>query len=378
MVKTFLNNILDSMLIIGFCVIIIFLTRFCIYKTVNSQAETDNSEKTELPLDLADTDEAEDEAAKRRLEQLIYDVQKAYIRKDYLGGTSAADFTFSDGNKRVSLREEDLEELTFYVHEKDEVWIYFVPTKQELNSLLNHSSIMFRFHMEEIIPCRDIQPCPVTTHYSVHAWDVTEIRDELKELGTVRSAFPSEETIGSESWQIEKKLKENEYTQAVADMICGTLKGGGLYGEYEIYIDTYCMTDQTAYLKKCMGFEGNGINGIVIGASVVCRENGYGQHCDFIASDQLKDGKVEIYYWAPAAPNQWKEVVNSAINEHLLMIPVTVSAEDEIEIQENPYGLVLLPVLDNAQGIGIFPEDADMGEDMVFWNGTMYYTFEKE
>ena len=88
---------------------------------------------------------------------------------------------FSDGNKIVSLREEDLEELTFYVHEKDEV----------------------------------------------------------------RSAFPSEETIGSESWQIEKKLKENEYTQAVADMICGTLKGGGLYGEYEIYIDTYCMTDQT-------------------------------------------------------------------------------------------------------------------------------------
>lgn len=86
MVKTFLNNIFNSMLIIGFCVIIICLTRFCIYKTVNSQAETDNLEKTELPLDLADTDETEDEAAKRRLEQLIYDVQKAFIRKDYLGG----------------------------------------------------------------------------------------------------------------------------------------------------------------------------------------------------------------------------------------------------------------------------------------------------
>ena len=203
---------------------------------------------------------------------MIYDVQKAYIRKDYLGGTSVADFTFSAGNKTVSLREEDLKELTFYVHEKDEVRndIYFVPTGQELNSLLNHSSIMFRFHMEEVIPCRDIQPCPVTTIYSVYARDVTEIRDELKELGTVRNAFPSEETIGSESWQIEKKLKENEYTQAVADMICGTLKGGGLYGEYEIYIDTYCMTDQTQW----MDFEGNGI---VIGTAVVCRENGYGQ-----------------------------------------------------------------------------------------------------
>ena len=370
MMKTFLNNVFDSMLIIGFCVIIIYLTRFCIYITVNSQAETDNLEKTELPLDLADTDEIEDEAVKRRLEQLIYDVQKAYIRKDYLG-CYVGDFTFSDGNKMVSLREEDLEELTFYVHEKDKFWIYFVPTKQELSSLLNRRNIMFRFSKKEIIPCRDIQPCPVTTLYWVYAEDVTEIRNELKELGTVRSAFPSEETIGSESWQIEKKLKENEYTQAVVDMICGTLKGGGLYGEYEIYIDTYCMTDQTQW----MDFEGNGI---VIWANVVCRENGYGQCCDFIASDQLKDGKVEINYCIPAAPNQWKEVVNSAINEHLLMIPVTVSAEDEIEIQENPYGLVLLPVLDNAQGIGIFPEDADIGEGIVVWNGTMYYTFEKE
>ncbi len=376
MVKTFLNNIFNSMLIIGFCVIIICLTRFCIYKTVNSQAEIDNSEKTELPPDLADTDETEDEAAKRRLEQLIYDVQKAYIRKDYPGGGGVADFTFSDGNKTVSLREEDLKELTFYVHEKDEVRndIYFVPTGQELNSLLNHSSIMFRFHMEEVIPCRDIQPCPVTTIYSVYARDVTEIRDELKELGTVRNAFPSEETIGSESWQIEKKLKENEYTQAVADMICGTLKGGGLYGEYEIYIDAYCMTDKTEYFEY-MGFEGNGI---AIGANVVCRENGYGQCCDFIASEQLKDGKVEIYYFAPPAPSQWKEIVNSAINENLLMIPVTVSAEDEIEIQENPYGLVLLPVLDNAQGIGIFPEDADIGEGIVVWNGTMFYTYTME
>lgn len=76
---------------------------------------------------------------------MIYDVQKAYIRKDYLGGTSVADFTFSAGNKTVSLREEDLKELTFYVHEKDEVWIYFVPTGQELSSLLNRRNIMFRF-----------------------------------------------------------------------------------------------------------------------------------------------------------------------------------------------------------------------------------------
>ena len=60
------------------------------------------------------------------------------------------------------------------------------------------------------------------------------------------------------------------------------------------------------------------------------------------------------------------------------MIPVTVSAEDEIEIQENPYGLVLLPVLDNAQGIGIFPEDADIGEGIVVWNGTMFYTYTME
>ena len=57
-----------------------------------------------------------------------------------------------------------------------------------------------------------------------------------------------------------------------------------------------------------MDFEGNGIG---IGTAVVCRENGYGQCCDFIASDQLKDGKVEIYYCAPAASNQWKEVVNT-------------------------------------------------------------------
>ncbi|MDE7476386.1 MAG: hypothetical protein K2M91_00300, partial [Lachnospiraceae bacterium] len=70
-VKMILNKVLSYMAIIGFCVIFICLTRFCIYKTVNSQAETDNSEKTELPLDLADTDETEDGEVKRRLEQLI-------------------------------------------------------------------------------------------------------------------------------------------------------------------------------------------------------------------------------------------------------------------------------------------------------------------
>lgn len=57
MVKKILDNALDSMAIIGFCVIIICLTRFCIDKTANSQAETNNSEKTELPLELANTDE---------------------------------------------------------------------------------------------------------------------------------------------------------------------------------------------------------------------------------------------------------------------------------------------------------------------------------
>ena len=62
-----LNNVLNSMAIIGFCVIIICLTRFCIDKTVNGQAETDNLEKTELSMDLVDIDET---AEKNTIEEV--------------------------------------------------------------------------------------------------------------------------------------------------------------------------------------------------------------------------------------------------------------------------------------------------------------------
>ena len=48
-------------------------------------------------------------------------------------------------------------------------------------------------------------------------------------------------------------------------------------------------------------------------------------------------------------------------------IPLEVRPGDEVEVPPNPYPFVMLPVLDYAEGEGIFPEDAIRSENMIFF-----------
>ena len=54
--------------------------------------------------------------------------------------------------------------------------------------------------------------------------------------------FPDARTLKSRGWT-DNTLTENEYTQAVKDMIHGTLVGEQQYGNYEIYFAQYYMSD---------------------------------------------------------------------------------------------------------------------------------------
>lgn len=233
--------------------------------------------------------------------------------------------------------------------------------RTEGNTVEKDCDVMFVFKRFETNPRRNITPPPDSILYYVGVRSVADIRDRLIELGTEEIKFPDARTIERRGWT-DNTLTENEYTQAVKDMIHGTLIGEKQYGNYEIYFAQYYMSDDAGIHEEEFG--GMAVHII---AAVVCLDNGYGYYCRFYACDQLIDGKVKIYYYVSDTANVWEENIRNAMEDRRLMIPLEVRPGDEVEVPPNPYSFVMLPVLDYAEGEGIFPEDAIRSGDMIFY-----------
>lgn len=261
-----------------------------------------------------------------------------------------------------NLDADDLERVTFY-QDKEEGVFYFVPADEQIIKMLNSGGEerMFIFKFFETRPHRVITPQPDPVRYYVCSKDVGDIRNRMVELGTAEMNFPAPETIEHRGWA-DNTLTENEYTQAVTDMIHGTLVGEQYYGNYEIYIAEYFMTND-------VGTHEEEFDGIAVGisAAVVCLDDGYGYYCNFRASDQLIDGEVRIYFSLPDTANAWEEEIANAMEDRRLVISLEVKPGDEIEVPQSPYPFVMLPILDYAVGEGRFPEGALYSDTMVFY-----------
>ncbi|MDE5699487.1 MAG: hypothetical protein K2I96_19105, partial [Lachnospiraceae bacterium] len=239
---------------------------------------------------------------------LLYELQKAYTQQYQWYYPTRLDFYYVDvGEKyfeieRYELDTQDLERVTFY-QDTEEGTIYFVPANDKIINLLKggEQEEMFVFRRIEMRPRRSITPPPDSVLYSVGVRSVTDIRDRLIELGTEEMKFPDARTIERRGWT-DNTLTENEYTQAVKDMIHGTLIGEQQYGNYEIYFAQYYMSDYAGIYEEEFGEMA-----VHITAAVVCLDNGYGYYCRFYACDQLIDGKVKIYYYVSDTANVWEE-----------------------------------------------------------------------
>lgn len=296
---------------------------------------------------------------------LLYELQKAYTQQYQWYYPTRLDFYYVDVGEKyfeIELDKQDLERVTFY-QDTEEGTIYFVPANDQIINLLKggEQEEMFVFRRIETRPRRSITPPPDSVFYSVGVRSVADIRDRLIELGTEKMKFPDAGTIERRGWT-DNTLTENEYTQAVKDMIHGTLVGEQQYGNYEIYFAEYSMSDDAGIHEEEFG--GMAVH---ITAAVVCLDNGYGYYCRFFACDQLIDGKVKIYYYVSDTANVWEENIRNAMEDRRLMIPLEVRPGDEVEVPPNPYPFVMLPVLDYAEGEGIFPEDAIRSGDMIFY-----------
>ena len=291
---------------------------------------------------------------------LLYELQKAYTQQYQWYYPYSLDFYVYSENKRYDLDTQDLECVTFYQDTEDGM-IYFLPENDQIIDILNSSESMFLFYRSKINPRSRIIPQPDTVLYCIYTTSVANIRDRLIELGTEKMKFPDARTLKSRGWT-DNTLTENEYTQAVKDMIHGTLVGEQQYGNYEIYFAQYYMSDYAGIHEE--EFDGMAVH---ITAAVVCLDNGYGYYCRFYACDQLIDGKVKIYYYVSDTANVWEENIRNAMEDRRLMIPLEVRPDDEVEVPPNPYPFVMLPVLDYAEGEGIFPEDAIRSGDMIFY-----------
>ena len=291
---------------------------------------------------------------------LLYELQKAYTQQYQWYYPYSLDFYVYSENKRYDLDTQDLECVTFYQDTEDGM-IYFLPENDQIIDILNSSEEMFLFDRSKINPRSRIIPQPDTVLYCIYTTSVANIRDRLIELGTEKMKFPDARTLKRRGWT-DNTLTENEYTQAVKDMIHGTLIGEQQYGNYEIYFAEYYMSDYAGIHEEEFG--GMAVH---ITAAVVCLDNGYGYYCRFYACDKPIDGKIKIYYYVSDTANVWEENIRNAMEDRRLMIPLEVRPGDEVEVPPNPYSFVMLPVLDYAEGEGIFPEDAIRSGDMIFY-----------
>ncbi|MEZ3471760.1 MAG: hypothetical protein K1W27_02785 [Lachnospiraceae bacterium] len=183
-----------------------------------------------------------------KLMQLMYELQQAYLRQQYWYYSYALDFCIDKLGKQYQLQPDDLERITFYKDNMTEL-VYFVPENERWEKNFGDKQYdMFIFKIEKICSRRRITSQPDEIQYCVYPTDVTDIKERLVNMGTAELEFSDKKIVGSNT-----SIIENEYTQAVKDMVHGTLLENGRYGKYQIYIGEYFVTDDTGIHTEELG-----------------------------------------------------------------------------------------------------------------------------
>lgn len=238
---------------------------------------------------------------------------------------------------RLVLKPEDLDEVIFYKDNEDR--IFFIPVSMVNKTVyLDDGEIQVCEHQDEgrmnlylysydeleLKLERAIYPVPDRRVF-IFSEEVQDVLDEFRLLGTAHVPFPEDIPDGA------AKLYENEYTDAVVDIIHSFFYEGADYGEYQIYFGDYQYID--VWAEK--GYK------IVITVAIVGEGTSY--WWEFRAKDVLaEDGRVILdscggeQHSFPAEYDKengdyYAPWIDGIIHANRLVVPLTITENDEVK-----------------------------------------------
>ncbi len=353
------KNRIGIIIVTIFFLIVILIVGFCFreQKKMNEKdggyeetvEETDENSRDiveEIELLEETKEEIVEVWSQEELNEMLVAIQKQYIfQKWYENEESIYNMPDSLEKDRVSISSGDLEEVIFY-QDKNGV-IYFIPTKmvnkqvvwenrefevRECNVDGASGYYLYSCEFFETDWKRIIYPEPDDQYIYISC--SKNMQDKLKDLyklGIGRAAFP--EIVPDEAFA----LYENEYTDAVVDIIHSYLYDMEEYGEYQIYIGRYGINLDKGNVER-------GYNiGITVAIVPIDKEIGYSQWWTFRAKDVLDDnGKVIVetdggenhshpgrYDNYERSAKIYGPMIEGIINANRLLIPLTVKEDDQ-------------------------------------------------
>lgn len=277
------------------------------------------------------------------LEEMLVALQREYIHM-YRG--READ-NMGDENKRYIMIK-DLEEVHFYQDENGV--IYFIPTSM-VNKKITVENKEFYIHTVDFnekenfhfygcdfykaVWRRVIYPEPYDKAVTIWSEYLEEIPENWHFLGTVTIPLPTNIPDFDENY--DSKLYENEYTDAIKEILHSLMHRREEYGEYRIYIGDYKVNWNSTYSE--LGYNIR-ITATVVPVGGKVEE---GSWWLFLAKDILDEkGKVIIETagmglhegnFLPPIPNIASQgtLMDEIVRAERLVISLTVNEEDEVK-----------------------------------------------
>lgn len=274
-----------------------------------------------------------------RLNSILVNIHKKYIYSQWF-----EENLFGIPNNyvadRIIFKPEDLEEVIFYI--SDDKIIYFLPSSMANRTIRltdreiqvceyqDEDQMKLYLYSYEVFapePERVIYPEP-DNNVHIFSCEVQGVVNNLHFLGVAKVPFPK--AIPDDA----AKLYENEYTDAVVDIIHSLFYDMERYGEYQIYFGEYNY-NELLDVKNKYGYK------IAITVAIVGEETSY--YWEFRAKEKLeKDGRVVVEsnggdtYSLPAEYdkkdyNYYAPEIDGIVHANRLVIPLTVTRDDEVK-----------------------------------------------
>ena len=269
------------------------------------------------------------------LNVLLAEIHKAYIFSQwFLVDTFGIPNNYVED--RITFKPEDLESVIFYIN--DEGKLFFIPVNmvnktvcledREIKVCEYHDEdrmnlYLYSYEVLEREMERAIYPEPDKRVIIIRE-EVQDCLDKIQVLGTAYVSFPEKVPDGA------SKLYENEYTDAIVDIIHSYFCEMKMYGEYQIYFGVFQYRPDWDEGYK-----------ILIDVAIVGKETSY--WWVFRAKDVLaEDGRVILdsdggqQHTYPAeydkdTYNYYAPEIDGIVHANRLVIPLTVQEGDIVK-----------------------------------------------
>lgn len=336
-------------LLIGSCAGLLFIIGLCLGR---QWKEREFKEKNIVLDEMGEELDAEI-WEQEELNEMLITIQKRYAFEQwYYQGEDEYDelkcnlSDFEEQNGMV-FRLEDLEAVNFYQDEKGAIYFLPVSMVNKIVEVDNEKIPVFEFYYKGVEKyglfwCkyfktewkRWIYPEP-ENEYTYFYWvqDINEKLNELHVIGSAKVQMP----VKIQDKAFRSELYENEYTDAVVDIVHSYLYKREKYGEYKLYIGHYgvnCDMNSLLNSEYNMGMtvaiipeDGEVKNGMwwIFRAKDILDENGN----VVVETDGGAGHSSPIpydYYNETYAPR-----IEMIVNMNRLVIPLTITESDEVK-----------------------------------------------